>query len=118
MFYHKNLVQLKLAYLCEMNKITLILGWYWAWEIVELIVIQYLPIFLIRILASGGISSGSSSLSSPNTDATVLDGGFRLVVALSFFEKQNNDINKMVLRPSTLYNYWVPTIDYLLEKAI
>lgn len=34
-----------------------------------------LPIFLIRILASLGISSGSSSLKSPNTAATDLDAG-------------------------------------------
>jgi len=34
-----------------------------------------LPIFLIRILASLGISSGSSSLTSPNTAATDLDAG-------------------------------------------
>lgn len=34
-----------------------------------------LPIFLIRILASLGISSGSSSLRSPNTAATDLDAG-------------------------------------------
>lgn len=34
------------------------------------------PIFLIRILASLGISSGSSSLTSPNTAATDLDAGF------------------------------------------
>jgi len=35
-----------------------------------------LPIFLIRILASLGISSGSSSLTSPNTAATDFDAGF------------------------------------------
>lgn len=34
-----------------------------------------LPIFLIRILASFGISSGSSSLTSPNTAATDFDAG-------------------------------------------
>lgn len=34
-----------------------------------------LPIFLMRILASLGISSGSSSLTSPNTAATDLDAG-------------------------------------------
>jgi len=34
-----------------------------------------LPMFLIRILASLGISSGSSSLTSPNTAATDFDAG-------------------------------------------
>lgn len=36
----------------------------------------YLPLFFILIFASGGISSGSSSLASPNTAATELEGLF------------------------------------------
>lgn len=32
--------------------------------------------------ASGGISSGSSSLSSPNADATLFEGAFKFILEL------------------------------------
>jgi len=61
-----------------------------------------LPIFLIRILASLGISSGSSSLTSPNTAATDFDAGLGRIGG-SFYKQtsyyyQNMHCSKKILR--------------------
>lgn len=74
-----------------------------------------LPIFRIRILASLGISSGSSSLTSPNTAATDFDAGLGKIGG-SFYKKYQNIMNiRIQWLPSYIRNL-KPKLFELLSK--